>query len=436
MICCAGQYRANGECETCDKSSTIAFLVLRIVGFVAATLYVSSKAHHQQQMVRIKVLSNFFQVSELTTMVRIPWPDFVKWTLPLNLPSADTSYLSTIGWNIMYYFYSVRYIPLFTFFAIGVKFHNAPKRSLKREELVQMLVFLLTMWYSPLFQAVSSVNKCFKDPDRCDAMFYKEDPTILCEGGIVTITVAHQWSLAVLVGAGFPFFIIVTTLRLKRRHALTAESSYSPLFQWYSPSAPFFEAVVMARKGLLILFTTDARRIRWSAANQAWSLLIMNALYLAILRTKQMRFFRSTTIEGWNLYLFDEVASSTVALIGNCLAVCGVYFGDEVEIFGIVFGVLNILFSIVFVIFYQVDIKRGKKSLKLQAKEFSLDPSLVEGVAAPVKKALEKFSIMMEMIETEKQEALRTEMFLEVPFLHSNVLNEIRREVGMDEREK
>jgi len=196
-----------------------------------------------EQMVRIKVLSNFFQVSELTTLVSLPWPAFAKWTLPLQFPTSDTECLNSTGWNLIYKFYSFVYIPILAFVILGLKYKRSSPRSLKREELSQTGIFLLTMWYSPVLQAVASVNAC--NEDQCTGkMYFAEDPALPCEGLSHFWLRVHQYLIDIFIGFGLPLFIF-----------------------W---------------KMLLTFFTASGHNwIDWSVENQAWSAFVVNLGYLA-----------------------------------------------------------------------------------------------------------------------------------------------------------
>jgi len=150
--CKEGEYKSGGGCKKCNQVGIIISLVFCLVVFTVATLYVSSKSHHQEQMIRIKVISNFFQVSELTTMVSLPWPPFVKWTLPLQFPTSDTDCLTSTGWNLIVKFYFFIYLPIAIFLILIGYYFKSPKRSLRRESIMQMVIFLMTLYYSPVLQ--------------------------------------------------------------------------------------------------------------------------------------------------------------------------------------------------------------------------------------------------------------------------------------------
>jgi len=154
---------------------------------------------------------------------------------------------------------------------------------------------------------------------------------------------------------------------------------------------PYFEAVVLARKGLLTYVTSPGRVVLWSNSTQAWSSLSINLLYAALLTSKPMRFFPSSTVKGFNLYQLAEVLSTVVTVMGNLLALFGVYStSSAMEPIGIVFGVGNLFFTVVFLAWYQVDIKKGKEKLKRTAKGLSSIEAMEKG---PIQKSAKKITV-------------------------------------------
>ena len=144
-----------------------------------------------------------------------------------------------------------------------------------------------------------------------------------------------------------------------------------------------------------------------------------------------MRFFPSSIVKGYNLYLLAEVSTSIVALIGNVLAIAGVYIGNApMKGNSIIFGVMNIIFTCIFLIVYQIDMKKGKKALKNSAslpQSFSgvKESEVIEGV---LKKAIDKFSRHLVIIDSEELgQAAKMKLVCEAHFLYSVVWNEIRR---------
>ena len=129
-------------------------------------------------MMKLKVLSTFFQSAELTTLIEINWPTIVSFSLPFQLPMSDAKCLATSsGWTQNHTFYAFIYVPLLAF---GARFINPGFAERKRA--TGMMIIVLSLWYSPMLQMIGSMFICFKDteakndPDRLDKHFLVSDP--------------------------------------------------------------------------------------------------------------------------------------------------------------------------------------------------------------------------------------------------------------------
>ena len=107
--------------------------VLSVLSFLLATWFVETIANSCQRMTRLHVLATFFQANEFTTLIKINWPKWVDFTLPLQLPISDFKCLaSSSGWNQLVHNFSrhtANSVPIFN--AINSSFFATrfPRRS-------------------------------------------------------------------------------------------------------------------------------------------------------------------------------------------------------------------------------------------------------------------------------------------------------------------
>ena len=307
------------------------FLILgSALSFIGATYYVEKIATSRQQMMRLRVLATLFQTAELTTLVKIPWPKWVYFTLPFQLLVSDSKCLaSSSGFNQLHTFYTYIYGPVLVFIILFIMIRCSPKGSSRRGSLFCVIIFLLVMWYAPVLQMIGYMYDCFPDPERIDSdgneqYFLVSDPSVSCE--LYTI---DQWEnrwinfsrlmvhihaglLSLIVGLGFPTFTAFKIWQLKRANKLTASSSFASLFQYYTPAMAHFESFHMIRKALLIAAVIIPSAIMHSAASFAINLVFL----LVVMCAKPLIRFPSTTFKGYNLYLLSELSGATVTLLG------------------------------------------------------------------------------------------------------------------------
>ncbi|GMH79835.1 hypothetical protein TrLO_g11824 [Triparma laevis f. longispina] len=85
-------FNNNRKCKKCNVIVSILVIVGSHLTFLFAARYVGKIASGTsvgfQKMIRLKILSTFFQTSEITTMVKISWPSIAFCTMPFKLPTA------------------------------------------------------------------------------------------------------------------------------------------------------------------------------------------------------------------------------------------------------------------------------------------------------------------------------------------------------------
>jgi hypothetical protein len=72
--CASDEYEEGGDCKPCNNFISGLIVACSLMSFVGTTFYVNKVATSRVKMVRLKVLSTFFQVQELTTLIDIAWP--------------------------------------------------------------------------------------------------------------------------------------------------------------------------------------------------------------------------------------------------------------------------------------------------------------------------------------------------------------------------
>ena len=174
-------------------------------------------------------------------------------------------------------------------------------------QIEEIFGFLVLLWYSPLLQTVGKMFNCYEDPEL--GWVLTIDPDVTCEEGPSrSIMRIHAVIICVVVGVGLPgekrdevegivdfghyliphatspVTIFWHTRRLRDAGQLRADSLLASVFEYYTPSVPYFESIHLLRKGFLILFvSTLSAPITQSLCN-----LVVNGAFLLILEHKQV----------------------------------------------------------------------------------------------------------------------------------------------------
>jgi hypothetical protein len=245
------------------------------LSFAFVAWYADMIAADRKKMMRLRIISNFFQVAELTTLIQLSWPDIVYMTLPFQLPISDVKCLaSSSGFTQEHTMYGYIYGPILVFLLIfrhilrlraevrrpnhkpltPADSNSLSSQSIERVNVSGTLIVLTTLWYSPLLQTIASMYDCFEDIENNDELVLVSDPSVSCETSFSRNLVhMHALFAAVFVGAGFPLFSFFKIRQLKKLGKLDASSSFSSLYQFYNTDAPYFESFLFLRKATLIL---------------------------------------------------------------------------------------------------------------------------------------------------------------------------------------
>lgn len=104
-------------------------------------------------------------------------------TLPFQLPISDSKCLASgSGWNLIHTFHAYIYIPVAVFIATYYVAKKHPAKSPSRVKAASTLLFLVTLWYTPLLKTIASIFECVTDA-KGDWVI-KVDPTVSCEVSI------------------------------------------------------------------------------------------------------------------------------------------------------------------------------------------------------------------------------------------------------------
>ena len=199
-----------------------------MLSFVAAAYAVNVLASIRHQMIRIKVLSTFFQTAQLTTLIKIKWPTIALMSLPFYLPFSDSKCLAAgSGWNQTHTFFAFIYGPLVVFVNIYSKYRRASAGT--RVKFEQMVTILLILWYSPVIQSCASMYECFDDKEYGWSLV--SDPSVSCDTSISrTAIIAHMVIIFAVVGGGFPAYIFYKTRKLREENKLVAGLPLTSLY--------------------------------------------------------------------------------------------------------------------------------------------------------------------------------------------------------------
>ena len=147
IYCGKNEFLGETGCLPCDRliSALIilgSFAVIAFAGFL-----VEEAAQERPKMMQIKVLSTFFQCSELTTHVNIEWPTIAFWSLPFRIPFSSATCITPSWWNTRWNFLGFIYVPIVFFMLVFEKWRNLPLNSSEEKKLQQLGVFFAMLWY-------------------------------------------------------------------------------------------------------------------------------------------------------------------------------------------------------------------------------------------------------------------------------------------------
>ncbi|GMI33404.1 hypothetical protein TeGR_g9550 [Tetraparma gracilis] len=356
-------------CVKCDNLTSIAMVVGSFLTFVAITYYVSDKVTIKSTMVQIKGMTTYFQCAQLTTLVDIPWPR-IALVLPFAIPFGDGACLTNqVGWTQQHSFFVYIYGALLVAFVIRMRGNRFGKGSIERKETYERLVLFVLICYSPLVQNAATMQRCITDPDF--GLVLEADPRVSCETSFLRVTVIiHALAIVAIVGIGLPYFVLRTTYNLRQADRLSESNIYVGLYEWYSPTRPYWEAVLLAKKFVLIMASTT---VITDPLAQALIGTATNLGYMILLETKRPMLMQpSQLLRGKNLFHMMERAASTASLIGSIIAVLGAASPGLVGVLGVLFAFCNLIYATYVVGFFFFEEKKIKNRTKVVPDEEDL----------------------------------------------------------------
>ena len=278
--------------------------------------------------------------------------------------------------------------------------------------------------------------ECFKDPDLGWVLI--ADAGVSCEASSSrTVVNAHIISICTVVGVGFPLYVFYKTRQLRANGNLVAGLPLTSLFEWYRPEVPYFEAIHMVRKLLLILMTT----VFSTSLVQSIMSFVINAVFLAVLKFKDpMVYYPSSFFKGKNLFILVEMLSTTTSLVGNLLAILGAMTSsnDTVTAIGTVFAIMNISFGFLLFFGYAMDTKKIKSTVapEIAASEGSRSQSMIKAVSNDVQSIEKEWNTHIAFIKASDGGSKgKDQMVRETKFLRTKLENEVRMVLMKDEEE-
>ena len=199
---------------------------------------------------------------------------------------------------------------------------------------------------------------------------------------------------------------------------MVAGQPLTSLFEWYSPEVPYFEAVHMLRKALLIMMAT----VLSTSISQALASFAVNAIFLLILYVKEpMVYYPSSFFKGRNLFLLVEMLSTCTSLVGNGATVSS---PAVVTSIGLVFAIVNISFGVLLFFGYASDTKKMKHAIApvLEAAAGSRTQSMIKIVSPAVLQVEKEWTTHLALIDGSAEGTKgRHNMVLEMNLLRSKL---------------
>jgi len=446
VICQEGEFVSEGACKACNDLGSYALIAISITSFGLGALFVQKMSADRQQLLLMKVFSTFCQCCQLTTLIEIKWPRFALFTIPFSFPFSDSRCVASgIGWTQLTTFYAMIYAPITLFTILIFKIKRFKRGNPMRMQLEEIFGFLVILWYSPLLQSVGKMFACYDDIDR--GWVLAADPDVSCEEGMPrTVLVAHAIVICAVVGLGLPLTILFQTRRLRDKGLLRADSPLASVFEYYTPTVPYFESVHLLRKGLLILLVSV---LAGDPILQSVGNLSINAAFLLALEWKRpMVQYSSSIFKGSNLFHLVERASATATVIGNALALSGALDGDdEVEtVVGAIFTAVNLTFVVTLFVSFNKDVRLSKyRAIAPLTSDVGDDggggvdnqtsgvgggsrtASISAAVTNEVESLEKEFKVAMSMFENSKDDKEKEKIRKELPFLLTKFEKAIRK---------
>ncbi|GMH89013.1 hypothetical protein TL16_g11331 [Triparma laevis f. inornata] len=423
--CKKGEYLSDQGCRECNIIFSVCVCVGGAALLLFACVYVEKVATERMKLLQLKILSTFFQTSELTTHINIQWPKIAFLSLPFSMPMSDATCLTPLFWDSRWSFLLFIYVPLMFFLFLYFKWRKLPIGSSREKKLQQLGVFLLMLWYSPVLLAAASMYDCVEDVENGGGWFLRADTSTPCQYKKKEVSMEyiksldyidwHAFVVGMFIGLGFPSYIFVTLRRHRRKGKLNASSPYTALFEWYIPSQCTFETAQMMRKALLIL----AGGIPFS-------------------RLRPMIKEPSRIFKRLNLFSTAEGMSILITICGNFLALFGTFYNKQAYNIGLVFAYMNFSFATIFLIVFAVEIRRSTVNIGFNERSASGVQGGKMKLSRGLTSAMKNWKMHHETMERHMQDEdiddfTKTQLLKESNLILNRVRVEVRDELVIKE---
>ena len=151
----------------------------------------------------------------------------------------------------------------------------------KWKTLRQVIVIFVTAVYTPVcYYALRMFEPCVTTELGEPVMV--GDTRLKCNDSAYSFHITFAWVALVAFGIGIPLGVIWLVSYLKNRRLLNKGESllrYGALYEWYNDKYAWFEAVSLARKGLMLLPIT----LMSDVMSQAVIMMIITLLYAVVI---------------------------------------------------------------------------------------------------------------------------------------------------------
>ncbi|GMI37442.1 hypothetical protein TeGR_g11541 [Tetraparma gracilis] len=367
LLTCDGmsEYLDGEVCKKCNVNVSLLKLFLSVLSFVALVYYIKDKVKHKASMVGVKCTTTFVQCAQLTTLIDIPWPRIALW-VPFTIPDSSLDCIKPATWDQEKAFFTYFYLALAYVVSLAFELKFQLPGSHAHHAKFQQGIFFVVLMYAPLVQNAAAMLPCIEDAEH--GLVLRSAPNISCEPSAMRAAAqAHAYIIISFIGFGLPAAIVWKMRQLRHRGELDGSSAFSELFEWYSLKTPYWEAVVLVKKLLLILasdsFFTDPR-------TQATAVFCVHLMYLALSEWKlPMPFHPSTSslFKGQNFFHLVERSAALTSLVGSILALTGGFNQPAARACGIAFAVLNMSYVtvVIYSFVYSKDVSELTKLTEL-----------------------------------------------------------------------
>ncbi|GMI22615.1 hypothetical protein TeGR_g13788 [Tetraparma gracilis] len=389
----AAELEGSGDCDDC------------LSGTIELNL------HH---IIRLKIYSTFAQLLCLVMYVEVPWPPLVRkfsqifYALSFNIEVAHPEcsveldfydklkmvVLTPIGMALLLVLLSKflkwqcnRYDKLND---IGrVRFYRKKWKLLR-----QVMVIFVTSVYTPVcYYSLRTFETCVKAEGG--ALVMPGDTRIVCTGPEYELHTTFSWMALIAFGVGIPVAIVCLVGYLKRRHLLNSGDTllrYGALYEWYNDKYSWFEAVSLARKGLMLLPVT----LISNSLYQAVGMMVVTVLYaLVIIGLKPfIRFPLTLRVVNYEVDFYNFLEATTALATGFDLLLGTLASLDSTReaasAIGVTFILVNTIVVVIAVSSFEAGLRRSKKKGKPAAAAADGDEpttgleGVIDAMARPV----------------------------------------------------